>query len=767
MSLPTILRAGILCGVTSGAIAVAAPATAQHLAGSIMVSGTPQTVWSWSDSTMCGGGNDFPDVPARPFLVGNNVLWFASNSGVYASVGTGGQDILATLQRGLSPGSPPSCVKWVTTTPRQASPPYYPGSVPSNYNTVLWMAAPFNDGTIVHALIHNEFHGDWTGSSTWCPIQTQTLYLPCSYWNIVTANSGDGAMTFQLNQASAGVNVPAIALANPYVVPPANAPTTAGPQGMTAQSNILQSGDYYYALALQLQAPGAAEPSLNSTCIWRAPVSTGSLVWTGWDGSAWTIAAPAGYPTTSHSTSPPLCKPVLPAFFRFSWSFNRFAGGSGLVVTGLDTLANLKNKNVSTQGCPYAPGASASTADEAFVYIVASQLPVDPPFTKLTIGFLQENTELCLLQINSMNASSSLTRQAYPSLLDPTSPQLLPGDLNFQATGQLPYLYFTQMNPVGPANPYGRNRDLVRMGVRVIPNLRTDTHDFNLDGISDIAWRDTGGDTAVWLMNGATVLSSGVIGAVPTAWSIVGQRDFDGDGMNDLLWRDSSGNTAIWFMNGTSFASSADVGNIPTTWTVVGTGDFNGDGFGDILWQDNGGDLAVWLMNGATVSSSGAIGNVPPATWSVGGIGDFNGDGDSDILWRDTSGNTSIWFMNGMVVTSAVAVGNIPTTWSVVGTGDFNGDGMSDIVWRDTSGNTAIWLMNGTTVSSSGSLGNIPTTWSIALTGDYNGDGHTDLLWRDTSGNTSMWFMNGTTVSSAGNVGNISANWTVQSVNAE
>ncbi len=473
MSLPTVLRAGILCGVASGVIAVAAPSTAQHLAGSIKVSGTPQTVWSWSHSTKCGGGDDFPDVPARPFVVGNKVLWFASNFGVYASVGTGGQDVLATLQRGLAPGSPPSCVQWVTTTTRQVNPPYYPGSVPSTYDTVLWLASPFNDGTTVHALIHNEFHGDWTGSSTWCPVQTQTIYLPCSYWNIVTANSGDGAMTFQLNQASVGVDVPAISLANPYVVPPANAPPTAGPQGMTAQSNILQSGHYYYVLALQLQAPGAADLSLNGTCIWRAPVSTGPLVWTGWDGSAWTIAAPTDYPATSHSTSPPLCKPVLPAIFRFSWSFNRSAGGSGLVVMGQDTLANLKNKNVSTRGCPYARGASASTADAAFVYIVASQLPVDPPFTKLPFGFLPENTELCLLQINSMNASSSLTRHAYPSLLDPTSPQLLPGDLNFQTTGHLPYLYFTQMNPVGPGNPKGWNRDLVRIAAQVLPSPAT------------------------------------------------------------------------------------------------------------------------------------------------------------------------------------------------------------------------------------------------------------------------------------------------------
>ena len=477
MSAPTVLRAGIMSGVAAGAITLAAPSTAQK----IMVDGAPQTVWSWSASTKCDGGNDFPDVPARPFLVGSKVLWFASNSGRYASVGTTpvpppgvvpAVDILANLQRGVEPGSPPSCVQWVAATPRQATAPYYPGSVPGTYNTALWMASPFNDGTTVHALMHNEFHGDWTGSSTWCPTQTQTIYLPCSYWNIVTANSSDGAMTFRLNQWPPGtdINVPAIALANPYVVPPANAPPTAGPQGMTAQSNILQSGNYYYVLALQLQAPNppntSLDPSLNGTCIWRAPVSTGPLVWTGWDGSAWTIAAPTGYPATSQpSTSPPLCKPVLPAIFRSSWSF-ALSAGSGVVIMGQDTLTNLRTNNVTTDGCPYAPGASAATADAAFVYIVASGLPGidDQPSWS---GPLSTNTEYCLLQINSMyNKDSSLTRYAYPSLLDPEHE---PGDLNFQSIRFSPYLYFTQMNPVEePANQQqGWNRDLMRVRLKV------------------------------------------------------------------------------------------------------------------------------------------------------------------------------------------------------------------------------------------------------------------------------------------------------------
>jgi FG-GAP-like repeat/FG-GAP repeat len=312
----------------------------------------------------------------------------------------------------------------------------------------------------------------------------------------------------------------------------------------------------------------------------------------------------------------------------------------------------------------------------------------------------------------------------------------------------------------------GGNGDNNNVGATWVFIPSTNTHDFNGNTLSDIAWRDGSGDLAFWLMNGAAVSSSGGVGGVPGTFSIVGQRDFNGDGKADLLWRDTSGNTSMWFMNGAAVGSSVSVGNIPTNWSVAGVADFNGDGLGDLLWRDSAGDIAVWLMNGATVMSSAALGNVPTA-WTVVGTGDFNGDGMADILWRDNLGNTSIWFMSGTTVASTAGVGNIPTNWSVVGTGDFNGDSFADIVWRDTSGNTSIWLMNGATVLSAGGLGSIPINWSIVQTGDYNGDGMSDLLWRDNLGNTSIWFMSGTTVFTTGGLGNIPTSWTVQSVNAE
>ena len=182
---------------------------------------------------------------------------------------------------------------------------------------------------------------------------------------------------------------------------------------------------------------------------------------------------------------------------------------------------------------------------------------------------------------------------------------------------------------------------------------RPSPHDFNGDGKSDIAWRDTSGN--IWLMNGTAVInqSSSFVANVPSQWAIVGQRDFNGDGNADLLWRDTSGNVAIWEMNGTAVlnANSSFVANVPTNWSIVGTGDFNGDGMGDILWQDTSGNVAIWEMNGTTVlnQNSSFVANVP-GQWSIKGTGDFNGDGKADILWQDTSGNVAIWEMNGTTI---------------------------------------------------------------------------------------------------------------------
>ena len=117
---------------------------------------------------------------------------------------------------------------------------------------------------------------------------------------------------------------------------------------------------------------------------------------------------------------------------------------------------------------------------------------------------------------------------------------------------------------------------------------------------------------------------NGSIGAVwpfvQIDWSTASAatHDFNADGTSDILWRDSSGNLALWLISNGQFSSGATLGQVSTAWSVAATGDFNLDGMSDILWLDSSGDVAIWLMNGATLSSGINLGNVG-TSWQVQG----------------------------------------------------------------------------------------------------------------------------------------------------
>jgi hypothetical protein len=449
-----------------------------------------------------------------------------------------------------------------------------------------------------------------------------------------------------------------------------------------------------------------------------------------------------------------------------------FVNGNNAVAVPVQTVANLVNLSLTGQ-------ANAGGTD-TIIMATGSNLysaQNDDNVVDLAQGWQAAEFNIvgdCCLSQATFNSGSTIVVRTSVDYGSPNAPSCLgqgfTGETNnlffVQASAvppseSLSAVVFTQSSTASTTSPCSSATDVAAS------SKLTDTHDFNGDGESDIVLRDTSGNAAVWLMNGALVMRAAAVGSVPAAvWSIVGQRDFNGDGKADWLWRDTSGNVAMWFMNGAQ-ASGAGVGNAPIAWSVAGTGDFNGDGKGDILWQNTTtGDVAIWLMNGAQVAQAAAIGNVPPTVWTVVGTGDFNGDGKSDILWRDSSGNVAIWFMNGTQASGA-GVGSVPTNWTVAGTGDFNGDGKSDILWRDTtSGTVAIWLMNGTQVTQAAAVGSVATSWSIVETGDFNRDGKSDILWHDASGNVAIWFMNGVQASGAG-VGNVPIVWSIQGVNAD
>jgi hypothetical protein len=78
-------------------------------------------------------------------------------------------------------------------------------------------------------------------------------------------------------------------------------------------------------------------------------------------------------------------------------------------------------------------------------------------------------------------------------------------------------------------------------------------------------------------MNGTTILNpttSYVATVSPSIWSIVETGDFNGDGMSDILWHDTSGDTAIWEMSGTTILNptTSYVATVSPAWSIQGAG---------------------------------------------------------------------------------------------------------------------------------------------------------------------------------------------------
>ncbi|MDT3778785.1 VCBS repeat-containing protein [Nitrospira sp. MA-1] len=303
--------------------------------------------------------------------------------------------------------------------------------------------------------------------------------------------------------------------------------------------------------------------------------------------------------------------------------------------------------------------------------------------------------------------------------------------------------------------------------VRLIESSGSGGQDLNGDDKADLVFRNTNGNAAVWLLNGAAApLSIVSLGGISAEWEVEGVGDTDADGNADIIWRNTTtGAVAVWLMNGGTRISAGFPGTASTAWSIQGVGDLNGDGKADLVFRHTNGNVAVWLLNGtATPSSTGSLG-VVSSDYQISGVGDTDADGNADIIWRNTTnGAVAVWLMNGLTRTSVGFPGTASTAWTIQGVGDLNGDGKADLVFRNTNGNAAVWLLNGTaTPSSTGSLGAVSPVWQLRQVGDTDADGNADIIWRNTSsGAVAVWLMNGVTRTSVGFPGTASTAWEIQ-----
>jgi hypothetical protein len=105
-------------------------------------------------------------------------------------------------------------------------------------------------------------------------------------------------------------------------------------------------------------------------------------------------------------------------------------------------------------------------------------------------------------------------------------------------------------------------------------------------------------------------------------WKIAGSGDFNGDGWPDIVWQhQTGGQIAVWKMNGATLMEGALVspGQVSDLdWKIRAVGDINGDNTPDFIWQHRtDGRVAAWLMHGTTLISGVVIAQVADTNWEI------------------------------------------------------------------------------------------------------------------------------------------------------
>ncbi len=239
------------------------------------------------------------------------------------------------------------------------------------------------------------------------------------------------------------------------------------------------------------------------------------------------------------------------------------------------------------------------------------------------------------------------------------------------------------------------------------------------------------------------------------------KADFNGDGNADLTWErdfvDNQGRNRteiqLWHMDGATKLSSAVVGITGRSFDIEAIGDLDGDGDPDLVFrrQDTGA-LTLWRMDGSVRESAHALPTESDLNKELVGMSDINGDGQMDLVWVDHSNNLlSYWQMADETTSSATVdildnSGQVYDTIGrdVVGFYDADGDGHDDIFLRGlANGANKIALLDGTgqekneTFTMQGLWSN---QWYAGRVDDFNGDGIADFMWHKyTDATTRLW----------------------------
>jgi hypothetical protein len=277
---------------------------------------------------------------------------------------------------------------------------------PADYNDQSWLDSFYTlDGKKIAALTHHEYHG-WAIPGE-CHVQGDNQYTDCEYDSDTYHVSNDGGYHFGSfkapNNFVAGV---------PYQYA-----IDHGPMGYSVDSNIIEFGGWYYAIATDWTWPqncsGNTGPHRCLVPAGGAPLRTTNVFdpssWRSWNGSDFSLSFADPY---SAPVSHPLQHVYTPVpYMGFINAINVYQASNVVVATLWDYWDNELGQ----------PGLYLTTSTDfvhwtkpTLVVTVKDLLAEDPPGNWL---------------------------YAYFSLIDPTAP-----DLNFSILGDHPYLYYVRLD---------------------------------------------------------------------------------------------------------------------------------------------------------------------------------------------------------------------------------------------------------------------------------------------------------------------------------
>jgi len=287
----------------------------------------------------------------------------------------------------------------------------------SSFANLQWIDSIYNDGTTIHALVHNEFHDPVAPT---CKPGDSTDGNPCQYTSITYAISTDGGQSFSM--AGAPQNVVS---APPVQWTPPPQGTSPYYYGYQEPTNIVHDADgYYYARFGEFPPPG--QPYYGGNCVMRTQTLSDPTSWRAWDGTAFELQMTDPYTATPAS----LCAPTTTTVPWESLTHNTYLGMYMLV--GLDSDYS--------GGTPINCGFHFSLSSDLVnwstqQFIAAAYVPAPNACEAPAAG----------------GVAGSF---AYASIIDPDD-----SSTNFESPGRTAYIYYTRFND------NTENRDLVRVPV--------------------------------------------------------------------------------------------------------------------------------------------------------------------------------------------------------------------------------------------------------------------------------------------------------------